>query len=129
MDLRSILFVGVGSFLGGSLRYSVVWWIDRKASGDFPFSVLVANALGSFLIGFFLPLYSKFGWVRDDAIPLFLSVGVLGGFTTFSTFSLQTMRLLQSSHYGLAALNAAGSFTACLLAVFCGWKLGQILWS
>lgn len=129
MDLKSILFVGFGSFLGGCLRFATIWWIDRKVEGNFPLSVLVANFIGSFLIGVLLPWYTKLGWGREDAIPLFLSVGVLGGFTTFSTFSLQTLRLLQGSHFGLAALNAVGSFAACLLAVFCGWKLGQILWS
>ncbi|MBK1876359.1 fluoride efflux transporter CrcB [Pelagicoccus mobilis] len=128
MELKSILYVGLGSFVGGSLRYATIWWIDKKASGDFPLSVLAANVVGSFLIGLLLPMYSKFGWGRDAAVPLFLSVGMLGGYTTFSTFSLQTLRLLQSSHYALAGLNAAASFVACLLAVFCGWKLGQAIW-
>lgn len=128
MDFKSVLFVGLGSFVGGSLRYMTVYWVDRKATGDFPVSVLVANVVGSLLIGLFLPMYSKFGWGRDDMLPLFLSVGMLGGYTTFSTFSLQTLRLLQSGHFGLASLNALGSFAACLLAVFCGWKLGELIW-
>ncbi len=128
MDLKSIFFVGLGSAIGGCLRYLTVMWVDRKATGDFPLSVLVANVVGSLLIGLLLPMYSKFGWGKDEAIPLFLSFGLLGGYTTFSTFSLQTLKLLQGGYYGLAGLNAAGSFFACLLAVFCGWKLGQILW-
>lgn len=128
MDFKAILFVGLGSAVGGSLRYLTVLWIDRKVSGDFPFSVLVANVVGSFMIGLLLPMYSKFGWGKEEAVPLFLSFGLLGGYTTFSTFSLQTLRLLQGGYYGLAGLNAAGSFCACLLAVFCGWKLGQVLW-
>ncbi|EDY80642.1 crcB protein [Verrucomicrobiia bacterium DG1235] len=128
MDLKAILLVGLGSFVGGSIRYATIWWIDRKATGEFPWSVFAANVVGSLLIGLLLPLYSKFGWGRDDAVPLFLSVGLLGGYTTFSTFSLQTLRLLQSGHYVLASLNAAGSFAACLLAVFCGWKLGEAFW-
>lgn len=128
MDLKSILFVGLGSAVGGCLRYVTVFWIDRKATSDFPWSVLVANVAGSFLIGFLLPLYSKLGWGKEEAAPLFLSFGLLGGYTTFSTFSLQTLKLLQGGYYGLAGLNAAGSFFACLLAVFCGWKLGQLLW-
>ncbi|MBD5780517.1 CrcB family protein [Pelagicoccus sp. NFK12] len=126
--MKAILFVGLGSALGGSFRYLTVIWVDRKATGDFPFSVLVANVVGSFLIGLLLPLYSKFGWGKDEAVPLFLSFGLLGGYTTFSTFSLQTLKLLQGGYYGLAGLNAAGSFFACLLAVFCGWKLGQLFW-
>lgn len=129
MDLKSILYVGLGSFVGGSLRYATIWFVDKKSSGDFPLSVLVVNVLGSFLIGMLLPMYSKFGWGRDAALPLFLSVGLLGGYTTFSTFSLQTLRLLQSSHYALAGLNALASFVACMIAVFCGLKLGQAIWN
>lgn len=129
MDLKSILIVGFGSFVGGSLRYATIWWVDKRAEGDFPWSVLVVNVVGSFLIGLLLPMYSKFGWGKDMAVPLFLSVGMLGGYTTFSTFSLQTLRLLQNSQYGLAGLNATASFLACLLAVFFGWKLGQAIWS
>lgn len=129
MDLKAVILVGAGSFLGGVLRYGTIFWIERKADSNFPWGVLAANALGSFLIGLLLPWYAKFGWGRDDAMPLLLSVGVLGGYTTFSTFSLQTLRLLQSGHLGLAALNATLSFAACLLTVYLGWKLGELVWS
>ena len=129
MDFRSLLFVGLGSFVGGVLRFVSVFWIDRKEVGDFPLGVLLVNAFGSFAIGLALPLYERMGWGRDDAAPLLISVGLLGGFTTFSTFSLQTLRLLQSGHLGLAGLNALGSVVACLLSVYLGWKLGEFFWS
>ncbi len=128
MDLKSLLLVGLGSFVGGSLRYVSVFWIDRKADGDFPLSVLLVNALGSLLIGFLAPMYSKFGWNHGHAAPLMLSVGVLGGYTTFSTFSLHTLQLLQAGSFGLAAANAVLSFAVCLASVYLGLKLGQTVW-
>lgn len=129
MDLRSLFFVGLGSLVGGCLRYICVYWIERKSEVLFPIGVLLVNAFGSFVIGFVVPWYARQGWGRDDAMPLLLSVGILGGFTTFSTFSLQTLRLLQLGHIGLASLNALASFVVCLLAVYLGWKLGEALWS
>ncbi len=120
--------VGMGSFFGGCLRYVSIIWIDRKAQGDFPLSVLAINAVGSFAIAILVPLYSRYDWSPDSSLPLFLSVGLLGGYTTFSTFSLQTLRLMQSGHLGLAALNALASVAACLVAAYCGWKLGSALW-
>lgn len=128
MDARSILFVALGSALGGGLRYVTIYVIDRKSVGAFPLSVLVVNAVGSFIIGFVIPYYGRHGWDRDDVLPLILSVGVLGGYTTFSTFSLQTLRLLQSSQFGLATLYAGASFLVCLGSVYFGLKLGQAIW-
>lgn len=128
MDIRTLLIVGMGSFVGGCLRYVSIVWIDKKATGDFPLSVLAINAIGSLLIAFLLPLYSRYDWAPDSSLPLFLSVGLLGGYTTFSTFSLQTLRLMQNGQVGLAALNASASVAACLIAAYCGWKLGNLVW-
>ncbi|MDQ8202017.1 fluoride efflux transporter CrcB [Pelagicoccus sp. SDUM812003] len=129
MDVRALLWVGIGSFMGGSLRYVSAWLIDHRMRSEFPWSTLFVNVVGSFLIGFLLPMYSKFGWSRDDALPLMISVGMMGGFTTFSTFSLQTLRLMQSGHLALAGLNAVGSVLSCLLSVYLGWRLGEVIWS
>lgn len=125
MDLRSILFVGLGSFFGGSLRYVLAWAIDRKLESSFPWSILLINGAGSFLIGLAAALFATLGWGKDDAFPLLLSVGMLGGFTTFSTFSLQTLKMLESGNWAQAALNVTLSVFVCLLSVFVGYKLGQ----
>jgi len=60
-------------------------------------------------------------------MPLFLTAGILGGFTTFSTFSLQTLKLAQSGNWNLAFLNALASLLCCLVSVFTGLKVGQLL--
>jgi len=129
MDLRAAAIVGIGSFFGGSFRYALATFIDAKSRGDFPLSILLINVSGSFFIGFLAPLMTYYGWDKNTSVPLFLSVGMLGGFTTFSTFSLQTLRLAQSGNWGLAFANAAASVFCCLVSVFLGLKMGRLLWA
>jgi len=128
MDWKSFLAVGFGSFLGGALRYGTMLWVGRKTTGDFPVAILLANVLGSLAIGILAPLYERLGYAKDHWLPLLLSVGLLGGYTTFSTFSLQTLKLLEAGNFKLAALNAGLSVFACLFAAFCGLRIGQVLW-
>lgn len=125
--IKTALIVGLGSFVGGSFRYLSVVLIDRKVEIDFPLATLLINVIGSFLIGFMTPGLERFSLSGDTAWPLFLSAGIMGGFTTFSTFSLQTLKLMQSGSWGLAALNALASVLCCLASVLAGMKLGQLL--
>jgi len=127
MDWKAALIVGVGSFFGGGSRYLLASFVDEKAQGEFPLSIFLINVLGSFLIGFLAPVMTYYAWEKTTAGPLFLSVGLLGGFTTFSTFSLQTLRLAQSGSWGLAFVNAFASVACCLVSVFLGLKLGQAI--
>ena len=124
MDLKSIIVVGLGSFLGGSLRYTVATVMDRKFAGEFPWSILFVNALGSFLIGVAAAVFASSDWTKGSSWPLFVSVGILGGFTTFSTFSLQTLRLAQEGSFALAAFNGIANVSLCLVSVYCGLKIG-----
>lgn len=105
MDLKKILYVGMGGFLGASLRY-VVSLASAKAFGsEFPYGTLIVNAAGGLLIG----LIMEYG-IATDLVPpnlrLFLVTGVLGGLTTFSTFSYETMGLIGDGSYLRAGLNA-----------------------
>lgn len=125
--IKAALLVGLGSFVGGSLRYLSVVWIDRKADIDFPLAILLVNVTGSFLIGFMTPGLERFSWSGDASLPLFLSAGMMGGFTTFSTFSLQTLKLMQAGSWAMAGINAVASVLCCLVFVFAGLKLGQLL--
>ena len=125
--IKAALIVGLGSFLGGGLRYFSVAWIERKADTDFPLAILLVNITGSFLIGFVTPGLERASFGGDSLMPLFLTAGMLGGFTTFSTFSLQTLKLAQSGNWSLAFLNAVASLLCCLVSVFTGLKLGQLL--
>lgn len=125
--IKAALFVGLGSFLGGSLRYLSVVWIERKAEMEFPLAILFVNVLGSFLIGFVTPGLERVSIGGESLMPLFLTAGMLGGFTTFSTFSLQTLKLAQSGNWSLAMMNAFLSLVCCLVSVFAGLKVGQLV--
>ncbi len=125
--IKAALIVGLGSFLGGALRYLSVVWIERKAQMEFPLAILTVNVVGSFLIGFVTPSLERVSLGGEPYMALFLTAGMLGGFTTFSTFSLQTLKLAQSGQWSLALLNAAASLLCCIVSVFAGLKIGQLV--
>ncbi|MCS6969542.1 MAG: fluoride efflux transporter CrcB [Planctomycetota bacterium] len=119
--LHPALLVAIGSALGGVARWSLSTWIDTQHDHAFPWGTLAINVLGAALIGFLVVL------VPREELRLLLITGLLGGFTTFSAFSQQTLSLLQEERYGLAALYAAGSVLLCLLACWLGWIAGRAL--
>ncbi len=114
------LWVLIGSAIGGLLRYLVGLW-TVPVSGGFPTGTLIINVLGSFVIGFF-GTYTLHGGRHpaSDNLRLFVMVGVCGGFTTFSSFSLQTFDLLRSGHWGRALAYVVLSSTLGLAAVAAG---------
>ena len=120
------LWVGLGSALGGMARHGIALITLKRFGPAFPWGTLVVNVCGSFLIGFFSILAIQgrgpFGAV---AVQRFFLVGLLGGFTTFSSFSLQTMQLVEKGHNLAAALNVIGSLASCLVAVWLGLRLGR----
>ena len=100
--LKAILVVGSGSFLGGAARY-LVSLAMKNASKGFPWATLVVNVAGCFLIGLLWGYFSR-GASEGSSWALFLTVGVCGGFTTFSTFSKEALMMLQSGNiWGFAA--------------------------
>jgi len=113
-----VLLVALGSAAGGVARWALAGWIDARAPG-FPWGTLAVNVIGAALIG------GAAAVVERDAVRLLLITGVLGGFTTFSAYSQQTLALLQEGRAGAAAAYAAGSVLACLLACWGGWALGR----
>jgi len=111
----NFLLVGAGGALGAILRYTI-GLIPYK--GDFPVLTLVTNFLGAFLIGFISGAAEKKG--LSDNLVLFLKTGVCGGFTTFSTFSLESYKLIQSNHLILAIIYIVLSIGLCLAGTFFG---------
>lgn len=121
-------WVGVGSALGGMLRYGCSDLAARLAGETFPWSTLFVNVLGSFLIGLFATLTAPDGrLLAGETVRTFVMVGVLGGFTTFSAFSLQTLNLVRDGRWPEAGANVAGSLVLCLLAVWLGHVLASSL--
>ncbi len=121
-----VLAVAAGGGIGAALRYVIAGMVQQGAGDDFPFGTLVVNVIGSLLLGFIVQIAEmKTGpgpWMK-----LFLTVGLCGGFTTFSTFSLESFRLLQDGSYLLAAGNIAGSLFLCLLGLWAGMVLARMM--
>ena len=118
--LYLIVFIGAG--LGGALRHGVNVGAARLFGYGFPFGTLIVNVLGSFLIGLLAGWFAFRPGVPQD-MRLFLTTGILGGFTTFSAFSLDAALLIERNAYPLAAAYVLGSVTASLVALFLGLAL------
>ena len=114
--MLNCLAVGLGGFLGSVLRY-LLSLVPLDRSGSFPVNTLLTNVLGAFAIGLIAAALRRNGGL-DPRLVLFLKTGVCGGFTTFSTFALETGGLLQSGRYLPAALYVLLSLGLSLAAVF-----------
>jgi CrcB protein len=115
--LYLIVFLGAG--IGGALRHGVNVGSARLWGFGFPYGTLIVNVVGSFLMGLFAG-YFAFRPGISQHMRLFLTTGILGGFTTFSAFSLDTVLLVERHAYGLAAGYAVGSVAASVSALFFG---------
>ena len=117
------LFVGLGGALGSMARHGVNHLIQRRGFADsFPLGILLINVLGSVAIGAFAGLLASARVQLSYEVRLFVTVGVLGGFTTFSSFSLDTLALLRGGHHWPAIWNVAGQVGLSLLGVWAGFK-------
>ncbi len=124
--LKNALAVGCGGFIGSISRYLLSVFVNRFNTGNFPVSTLIINILGSFLIGLLTQLFSSL-YPDNKKLLLFLTTGILGGFTTFSTFSLETINLYQNGNTLYAALNIFFSITFCVSGAFLGKMLAKII--
>ena len=120
------LLVFVGGGIGAAARYGLQGVVYRVASSTFPYGTLAVNVLGSFVIGFLMTFFEE-RFIVNPSLRVFLTIGFLGGFTTFSSFSYETMALLRDGSYGLGFLNILTSLGACLLATWLGMTLGKLL--
>jgi CrcB protein len=115
--LYLIVFLGAG--IGGALRHGVNVGAARLLGYGFPFGTLIVNVAGSFAMGLLAGFFA-FRPGLDQHMRLFLTTGILGGFTTFSAFSLDAALLIERHSYGLAAGYVAGSVIASVAALFLG---------
>lgn len=119
--MLSILCVGAGGFIGAVARY-LLGLIPYE--GDFPLITFVVNFIGAVAIGVIVEIANSWTALPANAL-LFLKTGLCGGFTTFSTFSLETLTLFEEGKYGTGALYASGSVVACILGVIAGKMLAR----
>jgi fluoride exporter len=121
MSLQMYIAVTLGSAAGGALRYLFSGLVDSRFSESFPWGTLTVNVLGSFVIGFFATLTAPDGRLFVGATTRqFVMVGLCGGFTTFSSFSLQTLALAREDEWLYAGGNVVASIVLCLIAVWLG---------
>ena len=118
MKVAGALWVFIGGGIGSVFRYALSALMVRTVTG-FPWPVLAANVTGSLIIGIMAALIKD----RSSAQWLLLVTGMLGGFTTFSTYSLDTLSLLQAGRISAAVAYSLGSLALGLLAAFAGYKL------
>jgi len=115
------LLIALGGALGSVTRFALSGFVAGHFGETFPWGTLVVNVSGSFVIGFFATLTSPDGRLLvSPGGRQFFMTGVLGGFTTFSSFSLQTLNLVRDGEWWQAGGNVTGSVFACLLAVWLG---------
>ena len=122
--MASYFWIAIGSALGGVARYWCSGVAARLIGETFPWGTIIVNIDGSLIIGFFATLTGPDGRIFADTLTRqFVMIGFCGGYTTFSSFSLQTLALLQDGEWLLASANIALSVIACLLAVWAGYAL------
>ena len=125
MSISQFLLVFLGGGLGAMARFGLVQLSLLWGQGTrIPWAIFVVNVLGSFVFGLLAALAERHFWLSRD-VKLLLMTGVLGGFTTFSTFSWDTFYLWRGGFPALAVLNATASVTLGVSGVALGWRLGQ----
>jgi CrcB protein len=126
--MLAYLWVAIGGALGSVARFGLNGLISARFGETFPWGTLLINVTGSFLIGIFAAYSDPDGRVLiSPGIRQFLMIGICGGYTTFSSFSLQTLRLAQDREWLYAGGNVILSVTLCMIAVWLGWMLGSML--
>jgi len=118
------VWVALGAAFGGIFRYWCYGWAARLAGETFPWGTLLVNVVGSTFIGWFASATGPEGrMLAPVSMRLFVMTGICGGYTTFSTFSLETLRLMQDGEWLQAGANIAWSLVLCLAGVWAGHAL------
>jgi CrcB protein len=127
--MLSYLYVAVGSAVGGVARWEVGRWMQRVQRGTppgvFPLGTLIVNASGSFVLGLLAVAMAREAPGEPSVTRLLLAVGFCGGYTTFSTFSLDTVALIESRGWGLAIVNVLANVALGLAGVGLGLAMGR----
>ena len=118
--VKTIILVGIGGGIGSILRFLSGLLVNKYIPLVFPWGTFMVNVVGCFLIGAFLGIFDRDQWTDPDLKTL-LVIGFCGGFTTFSTFSFESLGLLQSNNTAIAIAYMALSVIICLLATWVGF--------
>ncbi|MCK9407869.1 MAG: fluoride efflux transporter CrcB [Bacteriovoracaceae bacterium] len=122
--MEKYLFIGLGGFLGSIARFGLASLVQTKTESLFPYGTMLVNIIGCFFIGLLMTLFQE-RFVVSQNVRLLLIIGILGGFTTFSSFSYDTFALIKSGNLFAAGLNAGMSLFGCLIATWAGFYAGE----
>lgn len=118
------LWIGLGGFLGANARALVAEWAAQRFGTSFPYGTFIANISGSFVLGMCMVVLAHHDLLTSH-VRFFLAVGFLGAYTTFSTYTYESLMLLQDGHVVLAGVKLFGSVAIGLLGVFLGMTLAK----
>jgi fluoride exporter len=124
--LQKLILAGLGGFIGSACRYWFSLVAYRFFGQDFPYGTLIVNVIGSLLIGLLMALFEE-RFVISPNLRIFLTIGILGGFTTFSTFSYETVELLREGSYLTSIINILSTLFICLTATWFGSIIGKLI--
>jgi CrcB protein len=125
-NLVALFWVGLGGFFGSIARYTISVAAAARWGPLFPWGTFVINITGSFILGFFMAFAHYRPWLHAQ-VRLLFAVGFVGAYTTFSTYTYESLRLMMDGQFVLAALNVTGSVVVGLAAVFAGFMLGDYI--
>ena len=117
-----VLAIAAGGAIGSAARYGTMIWVARWLGAAFPYGTIAVNILGAFVMGVVIELLALV-WSPGEAMRAFLTIGVLGGYTTFSTFTLDTWMMIERGEFGLVFLYVLSSVVLCLAALLAGLQV------
>jgi fluoride exporter len=125
--VRTVMAVGIAGFAGTVARYGVEGLVTERISSSFPWGTLLVNVTGSLVLGFLFAVLIEGRVIVAPWLRVAVTVGFVGAYTTFSTLSLETFRLIEDGSFVLAAANALGSLSMGLVAVYIGVVVGRLI--
>lgn len=126
MDLENLIWISLGAALGANARYALSGWAAERWGAAFPYGTLIINLTGSLILGFFLTFATERALV-DPRYRLLIAVGFCGSYTTFSTYTYESINLMLNGSWGAGLVNLLGSSGLGLVAVALGILIGRAL--
>ena len=120
------ILIGIGGILGANARYLVANWAAQRLGADFPYGTFIINMTGSLLLGFFMAFLQDRAFIHPN-YRLFFATGFCGAYTTFSTLTYESLRLLQDGSFLLGFGNIIGSLLVGMVAVVLGFMVGKMI--